>query len=85
MRNLEITAEIARRIVAAADSRGVSVEEYLKNVIENNQSGSEEPSYAAANADEWIKAFRDWAESHDKSVPMLSDEAISRESIYEDM
>ena len=32
--------------------------------------------------EEWIKAFREWAESHRHNTPHLSDEAISRESIY---
>lgn len=30
------------------------------------------------------KAFREWAESHRRNIPPLSDEAISRESIYHD-
>ena len=29
-------------------------------------------------------AFRAWAESHPRGLPLLSDEAISRESIYSD-
>ncbi len=28
------------------------------------------------------KSFRDWADSHSRSAPLLSDEAISRERIY---
>ena len=28
------------------------------------------------------RAFREWAESHRRDLPLLSDEAISRESIY---
>ena len=31
---------------------------------------------------EKAKAFREWAESHRRNLPSLSDEAISRESIY---
>ena len=33
---------------------------------------------------EKAKAFRAWAESHSRGLPLLSDEAISRESIYSD-
>jgi hypothetical protein len=29
-------------------------------------------------------AFRAWAESHPRGLPLLSDEAISRESMYSD-
>lgn len=36
-----------------------------------------------ATPEEWIKAFREWAESHrGRNYPTLSDEDISRESIY---
>ena len=34
--------------------------------------------------EEWKKAFRAWIDSHPTDTPLLSDEAISRESIYED-
>lgn len=33
---------------------------------------------------EKAKAFRAWADSHSRGLPLLSDEAISRESIYSD-
>jgi hypothetical protein len=35
-------------------------------------------------ADEWMRKFRAWAHSHPTDTPLLSDEAISRESIYGD-
>jgi hypothetical protein len=31
---------------------------------------------------EWMRKYREWAHSHSTSTPLLSDEAISRESIY---
>jgi len=34
------------------------------------------------NAEEWLRKFRTWAHSHPTTTPLLSDEAISRESIY---
>ena len=36
------------------------------------------------SADEWMRKFRAWAHSHPADTPLLSDEAISRESIYGD-
>jgi len=36
------------------------------------------------SADEWMRRFRAWAHSHPTDTPLLSDEAISRESIYSD-
>jgi len=35
-----------------------------------------------ATPQERAKAFREWAESHPRNSPCLSDEAISRETIY---
>ena len=34
--------------------------------------------------EEWSKAFHAWIDSHPTDTPLLSDEAISRESIYAD-
>jgi len=34
--------------------------------------------------EEWKKALQDWIDSFPADTPLLSDEAISRESIYED-
>ena len=34
------------------------------------------------NPGEWVRQFRAWADGHDPNIPVLSDEAMSRESIY---
>jgi len=34
------------------------------------------------DAEEWMRKFRKWAHSHSTTTPLLSDEAVSRESIY---
>ncbi len=34
--------------------------------------------------EEWVKVFDEWTESLDPNVPSLTDEQISRESIYEE-
>jgi hypothetical protein len=33
------------------------------------------------NPREWARQFRAWADSHDPKMPVLSDEAMGRESI----
>jgi hypothetical protein len=38
-----------------------------------------------ADPKEWARWFHEWAESHDRTTPLLSDEAISRESIYSNL
>lgn len=41
--------------------------------------------FETATDDEWISAFRDWSESHKaKKLPVLTEEAMSRESMYPD-
>ena len=40
------------------------------------------PFYETATPEERAKAYREWAESHPHNNPILSNEAISRESIY---
>lgn len=56
----------------------VNIDEKVKKPVETQ----ERPFYETATKEEWAKAFRELAESHEKDSPMLSDEAISRESIY---
>jgi len=40
------------------------------------------PFWATATPEEWVKDFRQWVASH-KDGPGLSDEAVSRESMYD--
>ena len=39
-------------------------------------------SKAAMDAEQWAQEFHAWVHSHSASTPLLSDEAISRDSIY---
>jgi hypothetical protein len=41
-------------------------------------------SSAPMTAEEWKRKLHKWIASHSASTPLLSDEAISRESIYRD-
>lgn len=50
-------------------------------LFENN---SPPPFYEIATKEEWIKAFEKWSKSHEENTPLLSDYAVSRESIYEE-
>jgi hypothetical protein len=37
---------------------------------------------AELNTEQWLQEFRAWVHSHSTTTPLLSDEAISRDSIY---
>ena len=39
-------------------------------------------SKAAMDADQWSQEFHAWVHGHSASTPLLSDEAISRDSVY---
>jgi len=53
----------------------------LKVIVEPDKKAT--PFYETASAEEWAQALRDWAASHSAHQPPLSEEAISRDSIYE--
>ena len=40
------------------------------------------PFYERATPAEWSQAWRGWTESHSKDTPLLSEEAVDRDSIY---
>ena len=52
-------------------------------VIKSEVKPKERHFQETATPEEWVKAFREWVESHrGRNYPPLSDEDISRESIY---
>ncbi|MGB7445246.1 MAG: hypothetical protein WA919_29595 [Coleofasciculaceae cyanobacterium] len=57
----------------------------LHSLVKKLVELQEVPFYAKATPQEWTEAFSVWVESHrGLALPSLSDEAISRESIYGD-
>jgi hypothetical protein len=79
---IELTPEVEERIIAEAKARGVSVENYILNVLEKEATNGEASFALNATPAEWKKAFLEWAHAERPVSPALSDEAISRESIY---
>lgn len=62
----------------------VEEKDLLNRKINLNIEIQQRPFYEVASTEERAKAFQEWAESHRLDTPILSDEAISRESIYGD-
>lgn len=79
---LEVQPDIAAKIAAQAAERGVSVDAYLRLLVEEQQERT--ASQKAIPPQEKARLWREWAASHNPDTPLLSDEAISRESIYEE-
>ena len=79
---LELTPQIEERLKQKAAEKGLSVEAFIETVINGNVGRDPEKSFAeTATPEEWEKALKDWIR-HFPPHPVLSDEAISRESIY---
>ena len=47
------------------------------------ESPGAKPFYETATAAQWEEALRAWATNHDPHTPLLSEEDIARDSIYE--
>lgn len=43
---------------------------------------AQDSSPGSMSAEQWLQEFHSWVHSHPTTTPLLSDEAISRESIY---
>ena len=44
---------------------------------------TEQPFYETATAEEWSREWRAWTKNHSRNTPLLSNEAVERDSIYE--
>jgi hypothetical protein len=82
---IELPPEKEAAFKAEAQARGISVEQWLVEVAEQHVPPPGSIAHLQrTNPKEWMRQFRAWAESHDRTTPLLSDDAISRDSIYPD-
>ena len=77
---LEVESEVATKIQARARERGVSVDVYLRDLID--QKTTEPDGRNRLTSQERVLLLRDWAAGHSVNRRVVSNEAISRESIY---
>jgi hypothetical protein len=77
---LKVEPEIASEIQARARERGVSVDAYLLELIE--QKTPESKTINRLSSQERLRLLREWASGHSANVVRLSDQSINRESIY---
>ena len=81
---LELTPEREDALKAQALSLGLSVEQWFMELAEQAGPSTSIAHLQQTNPREWARQFHEWAESHDRTTPLLSDEAVSRDSIYPD-
>ena len=77
---VEMKPETAKKLVSLAQTKGVSVDELLYIYVPGLAPYESQNGMSGADR---AQAFRAWAASHSTITPPLSDEAISRRSIYE--
>ncbi|MDF5730314.1 MAG: hypothetical protein PUP92_20405 [Rhizonema sp. PD38] len=79
---IKLKPELEARLIAHATAKGISVETYLESLVEN--SLVEEASTDVTSPQEkWKAALNKLGQSPSLiHAPSLSDEALSRESIY---
>ena len=76
---------ITQVLVKITNRTPEQVKPYLDALLEQLvQSQQERPFYETATPEEWVRAFRAWASGHERNTPLLSDYAVSRESMYDD-
>jgi len=81
---LELSPEREAALKAHAQARGMSVEEWLLELTKPTGPAAARSLQDELTPEEWVRQFNAWVEGHDRTTPPLSDEAISRESIYPD-
>ena len=81
---IELSDEKAAVLKAQAQAQGLTVERWLEQIAEQHVQPVSIAHLQKTNPKEWARQFDAWVDSHDRDTPVLSDEAMSRESIYPD-
>jgi len=81
---IEISEEQAAVLKVQAEAQGLTVERWLEQIAAQLAPSTSIAHLQLTNPKEWARRFHQWAEAHDRTTPLLSDQAISRESIYPD-
>jgi hypothetical protein len=82
---LEFSAEKRGDAEAQAQARGLTLEEWLMQLASQHAPAASIARLQRTNPREWGRQFDAWVNSHDPNAPVLSDEAMSRASIYPDL
>ena len=78
---LNLNPDVEKGLVTLAQQRGVSLTDYLQDIAA--REASRLPLNVISTGEERANAFLEWADSF-PDTPALSDEAISRASMYPD-
>ena len=77
---MQVTLTIPDELAAQAKDRGIPLDVYVLGLIEQAAPQPHKRKRTAEEFHAWLGEFTQYTEK----MPLLSDEAISREAIYED-
>jgi hypothetical protein len=83
---IKLDPDLESRLRAEAAKHGLEASDYAAQLIEQNLpvgGTSSKSLWNTLTPEEWQREARAWVDSHDPTLPLLSDEAVSRESFYE--
>jgi hypothetical protein len=79
---IEVDPLTAGLLKAQAEAKGLTLADWLRSVAETEPKSPQPSFFETASPEERASAVEEWASRQRSSAPPLSDEAISRESIY---
>lgn len=84
--SLALDQNLEQRLEHTARACGMEPSEFVLQVLTKALSGApsmEAPRFGRMTDEEWHAFSEEWTEAH-RSIPILPDEALTRESIYGD-
>ena len=79
---IQLPPEKEAAFKARAEARGLSLEDWILDLAEKQVAPASIAHLQKTDPKEWARQFDAWVNSHRSDLPVLSDEAMSRESIY---
>lgn len=79
--DLEAVLQVLVKITSRTPEQ---IKPHLEAMLERLVEQKQRPFARTATPQECANAFREWADSHDRNTLLLSDYAVSRESMYDD-
>jgi hypothetical protein len=76
---VELEPDVEARLSARAQAEGLSLQEFLSRTL---GAIARENEGAQGLDSAWARNFHDWVQSHSTATSLLSEDAISRDSIY---
>ena len=81
---IALTEEQAAALKSQAEAQGLTVESLLQQIAEQHAPSQSIAHLQKTDPQEWARRFDAWVNSHDPNTPVLSEQAMNRESVYPD-